>query len=105
MTREASSQGTTGEHVHSVDVVCLDAMGVIYQCRDDLRELLIPFVTSRSSSSATEVADVYRRCFVGEISSAEFWRELGVGGDPQALDVAHLSSHRLVDGTKEFLTQ
>lgn len=80
-------------------------MGVICRCRDDLRELLIPFVASRSSSSATEVADVYRRCFVGEISSADLSRELGVEGDPSALDVAHLLSHRLVDGVRGFLAQ
>jgi len=91
--------------VQPIDIVCLDAMGVLYRCRDDLRDLLIPFVTSRSRSSATEVADVYRRCFVGEIASAELWSELGVAGDPAALDVAHLSSHGLVPGVKEFLAR
>jgi HAD superfamily hydrolase (TIGR01509 family) len=87
----------------NVRVVCLDAMGVIYNSADDLRELLVPFVKARTARADEEIHELYRRCSRGEFSSARLWELLGVPGDAEALDAEYLSAHRLNDGALAFV--
>lgn len=81
------------------DAVCFDAMGVLFRSADDLRDLLIPFALSRGSSRAEpEIVETYRSCSRGELTSADFWRWLGVPGDGAALDAEYLAGQRTNDG-------
>lgn len=77
--------------MESTEILALDAMGVIYPIGDDLRDLLIPFVRERGCVVLEEeIADVYRKCSRGEVSSKELWQRLGLAEDPETLN------HRLV---------
>ncbi len=83
--------------------VWLDAMGVIFQSADDVRELLVPFARARGSRVAEDDAvAVYRARSSGRFSSAELWARLGVPGEASRLDEEHLAAHRLVPGIIDF---
>lgn len=85
-------------------MVCLDAMGVIFESRDDVAELLVPFARSRGSQlSDREIEEQYRLCSLGRFTSADLWRVLDVSGDVKALDASHLRAHRLMPGLREFV--
>jgi putative hydrolase of the HAD superfamily len=78
--------------------VCFDAMGVLFVSADDVGELLIPFARGRGSARAeTEIRETYGRCSIGQLSSAEFWRWLGVDGDAAQLDAAYVAGYRRND--------
>jgi len=82
-------------------IVVLDAMGVIYRARDDVAELLEPFVERQgSSSSASHVAALYAKASVGQLEADAFWRTLGL--DPGVED-EYLAGHVLSDGLLAFL--
>ncbi len=50
----------------SARVIVLDAMGVIYRARDDVAELLVPFVERHGSrASADHVAALYEKASLG----------------------------------------
>ena len=78
--------------------VCFDAMGVLFVAADDLRDLVIPFARSRGSARAeAEIVETYRRCSRGELTSADFWRWLGVAGEGAELDADYLAGQRTND--------
>jgi HAD superfamily hydrolase (TIGR01509 family) len=78
--------------------VCFDAMGVLYTSPDDVGELLIPFARSRGSMrSESDIRATYRRCSLGDLTSADLWRWLGVAGEAAELDAAYTTGHRKND--------
>lgn len=80
-------------------------MGVIYQARDDLLELLIPFVRSRGATLNDQtIVDHYTECSLGGFSSSELWRRLGIGPNP-TVDEEYLAGHALNDGLGTFLSE
>ena len=82
-------------------VIVLDAMGVIYRARDDVAELLVPFVEQQGSGAgAGEVAALYEQASLGRLEADDFWRALGL--DPSAED-AYLAGHHLNDGLLPFI--
>ena len=85
-------------------VVVLDAMGVIYQSGDDVGELLIPFARERGCSLSDEhITKIYTDCSLGDFTSKEFWKRLGISNKERDLDGDYLRGHRLVDGLLPFL--
>jgi putative hydrolase of the HAD superfamily len=85
----------------AVDVVVLDAMGVIYRSGDDEGELLVPFVQKHGTvHDVLEIERVYTRASRGEMPARELWRRLGV--DP-AMEDAYLAQHALMDGAVELV--
>jgi len=57
----------------------LDATGVIYRARDDVAELLVPFITANNGTrDFPAIQDAYIRASLGEMASEEFWRLVGV---------------------------
>ena len=83
-------------------LLALDAMGVIYRARDDVAELLIPFIRNRIAVSDGRVLELYLQCCKGDFSSAVFWRRIGLS---PAVEDDYLGGHSLVHGVKEFVTQ
>ena len=81
-------------------VLALDAMGVIYQARDDVEELLIPFVSKHKSANQQHLQYLYHQCSLGKISSSFFWKQIGLSPE---LEDEYLSNHQLVNGVKEYL--
>ena len=82
-------------------VIVLDAMGVIYRARDDVAELLVPFVEQKGApATAREVAALYEQASLGHLDADAFWRALGL--DP-SLEDDYLAGHGLNDGLLPFL--
>ena len=80
----------------------LDAMGVIFQARDDVAELLVPFIRKRSEASITLIEELYQKCSLGEFSSSVFWEKVGLS--PEVED-EYLRCHLLVNSVKEFIVE
>jgi putative hydrolase of the HAD superfamily len=88
----------------TIQVVVLDAMGVIYRYPDDVGSLLIPFIESMGAYADRSVVEpLYLECSRGRFTSAELWRTLSVSGDPDDLDNRYLAGHELTDGLLQFL--
>lgn len=77
-------------------------MGVIYEAGDDVADLLIPFVSQRSKTSASHIVELYHRCSLGEFSSSVFWERLDLS--PRIED-EYLANHQLVSGVKGFIAE
>jgi len=66
-------------------VLVLDAMGVIYSARDDVKDLLCPFIAEKDGSKDTsKIGRLYLSASLGNISAFEFWKAVGV--DPELED-------------------
>ncbi len=62
--------------------VAFDAMGVLYESADDLRQLLVPFARAHGCGlTDAEIHGTYRRAMLGALTTAGLWSTLGVGGD------------------------
>lgn len=81
-------------------VLALDAMGVIYQARDDVAELLVPFLSKLGKVNVSDIEKLYHQCSLGKFSSSFFWQQLGLSHD---VEDEYLSNHQLVSGVKEFI--
>jgi len=58
--------------------VAFDMMGVIFEVADDVNDLLVPFIQRRDRSVSSEkINELYRKASLGEISSYNFWSQLG----------------------------
>ena len=76
-------------------------MGVIYRARDDVAELLVPFVERHGSrASAGDVAELYEKASLGYLDADAFWRALEL--DPSVED-DYLDGHDLSEGLLAFL--
>ncbi len=85
-------------------VVVLDAMGVIYLAGDDVAELLIPFARSRGCRLPdSDIAETYMEASLGQLTSTDLWRSLGVAGPSADLDADYLKGHKLTPGVRQFL--
>ncbi len=85
-------------------VIALDAMGVLYREGQDIAELLIPFAREMGSDVTNdEIVARARSLSLGRLTPADFWRAIGVDGDPEELDDAYLSRVQLAPGVVGFL--
>lgn len=85
-------------------VVALDGAGVLYREGNDIRELLIPFARERGSGATPEdIVDKARLLSLGRLTPADFWKIIGVDGDPEEIDSAYLSTHQLNPGVVRYL--
>lgn len=76
-------------------------MGVIYSARDDVKDLLSPFIAEKDGSKDTsKIGRLYHTASLGNMSSLEFWEAVDV--DPE-LEDEYLQKHRLTDGLIDFL--
>ncbi len=85
-------------------VVALDGMGVLYREGDDINRILVPFVRERGSEvTHDEIVAKARLISLGRITPSEFWRAVGVEGDPNEIDDDYLSRFQLNPGVVKFL--
>lgn len=81
--------------------IVLDAMGVIYRARDDVEELLVPFVERHGSrAGAKDIDALYEKASLGHLDADAFWHALGL--DP-SLEDDYLAGHDLNPGLLAFL--
>ena len=66
---------------NGIEVVALDAMGVIYRNADDVTELLVPYARAHGSRLEPQrMYELYVECSLGRMSAAELWEWLGTSG-------------------------
>jgi len=76
-------------------------MGVIYSVGNDDRDLLCPFVEEKGGTKdVSKIEMLYRSTSLGNMSSAEFWKEVGL--DP-GLEDEYLQRYELTVGLTDFL--
>jgi FMN phosphatase YigB (HAD superfamily) len=84
-----------------IRAVVLDAMGVIYSARDDVKDLLCPFIREHIRGVNKErLQALYIATSLGKMSSKEFWESVGISPE---LEDAYLQRHQLTGGLVEFL--
>jgi HAD superfamily hydrolase (TIGR01509 family) len=90
-------------HRDAIDVILFDAMGVLYSPADDVGELLVPYLRSHGCVLLREeIAQLYRECSLGKMSSADFWATSGASG---ASDEEYCRNHRLTEGVVALLAE
>lgn len=77
--------------------IIFDAMGVVFTEGEDVHNILIPFVQKRNPMSKEDIYDIYRRANLGEISSKEFWEDVGLGHEYPQIETTYLDSRTDID--------
>ena len=84
-----------------MNVLVLDAMGVIYSVGDDVKDLLTPFILEMGGTKdISKIERLYHLASLGNIAAYEFWDAVGL--DPRIED-EYLKRHKLTDGLIDFL--
>jgi putative hydrolase of the HAD superfamily len=100
--RPANSANPRGQK--RIQMVVLDAMGVLYREADDVEALLIPFVRERGGiDDPLAIRGRYVDASLGRHTTTELWSLLGVPGDAAELDRSYTARFGLSDGVYEFL--
>lgn len=90
----------------SIQLVVLDAMGVIYQARDDVGELLIPFARQHGCNVPdAEIYELYKQCSLGRFLSSTLWLQLGIQELDKDMDSQYLQNQKLSVGLINFLEE
>jgi putative hydrolase of the HAD superfamily len=78
--------------------IVFDAMGVVFEVGDDTNELLVPFIQQRNGGvSAQLILELYRRASLGEMTSQQFWEEIGLGAGYPQVERQYLDSCLTLD--------
>lgn len=102
----ASSDAATAprERPPRLELVVLDARGVLYDEANDIGARLVPFVRERGSkASLQEINDAFRSATLGRLSTGELWTQLGLTDDPAELDALYTGEFRLREGVLDFI--
>ncbi len=78
--------------------VIFDAMGVVFEVGDDVKELLVPFIRERNKYIMPDkISELYVQASLGEISSRTFWDCLGLGGQYLKIEKDYLDGCLTLD--------
>lgn len=87
-----------------LELVVLDARGVLYDEANDIGARLVPFVRERGSkASLQEINDAFRSASLGRLSTGELWNQLGLSDDTAELDALYTAEFRLREGVLDFI--
>jgi len=101
---DATPATVSRERPPRLELVVLDARGVLYDEANDIGARLVPFVRERGSkASLQEINDAFRSASLGRLSTAELWAQLGITDDPAEIDVLYTEQFQLRDGVLEFI--
>ena len=109
MRRPEKAEDTTPvtaprERPPRLELVVIDARGVLYDESNDVGARLVPFVRERGGkASLQEINDGFRSASLGRLSSAELWAQLGLADEPAELDAAYADQFQLRSGVIDFL--
>ncbi|VVB97505.1 Phosphoglycolate phosphatase [uncultured archaeon] len=78
--------------------IIFDVMGVIFEVGDITNDLLVPFIQKRNDTiSAEKINEMYLRASLGEISSFDFWKELGFRSEYPEIEREYLDAYLTID--------
>ncbi len=101
---EVTSASKPRERPPRLELVVIDARGVLYDESNDVGARLVPFVRERGSkASLQEINDAFRSASLGRLSSAELWFQLGLLDDPAQLDAEYVEEFQLRNGVVDFI--
>lgn len=101
---ETAAAPETEQRPPRLELVVLDARGVLYDEANEVGARLVPFVRERGSkASLQEINDAYRSASLGRLSTSELWTILGVEGEAAELDEEYTSEYRLREGVLDFI--
>lgn len=87
-----------------LELVVLDARGVLYDEANDVGSRLVPFVRDRGSkASLQEINDAFRSASLGRLSTGELWSLLGLEEEQKLLDRDYTTEFELREGVVEFI--
>ncbi len=90
----------------SLQLLILDLHTVLFRSSGEAEDLLIPFIREKGGTAPDpDIVDLHHEATLGRLTSAEFWSQAGVDGDPAALDADYISRFRLQSGAREFLRE
>lgn len=82
--------------------IIFDAMGVVFQAGDDVKDLLYPHIKSYGCRCTfEEVDEIYSKAMVGEIGAVDFWKALGLDGKLPEIEDSYIKERFTPD--KEFV--
>ena len=82
-------------------VIVLDAMGVIFAVRDDVKDLLEPFIKEKGGiTDQSKIWNIYRSASSGRMCSSELWQAVGLNPD---VEDEYLLRYELTSGIIDFL--
>lgn len=101
---DAAPATASRERPPRLELVVLDARGVLYDEANDIGARLVPFVREHGSkASLQEINDAFRSASLGRLATAELWTELGLLEGHAELDAAYTEQFRLRPGVLEFI--
>ena len=78
--------------------IIFDAMGVIFEVGDDTNDLLVPYIQKRNDLISAEIInEMYLKASLGEISSFDFWKELGFYSEYPEIEREYLDTCLTID--------
>jgi len=101
---ESSAASEPRSRPPRLELVVLDARGVLYDEANDVGSRLVPFIRERGSkASLQEINDAFRSTTLGRLSTGELWTALGLPDDHKQLDELHTAEFQLRDGVVDFI--
>ncbi|RJQ26912.1 MAG: HAD family hydrolase [Peptococcaceae bacterium] len=78
--------------------IIFDAMGVIFIVGDDTNDLLVPFIQGHNKRILKKtINEVYLRASLGQITSRQFWQEVGLGAQYPQIETVYLDTQLILD--------
>jgi putative hydrolase of the HAD superfamily len=88
-----------------LQLVITAAHGVLWEDHERAAEWLVSIASMQGAEVTTDAALALRReAMLGRISTATFWRSLGVPGDPVELDAAYAARFTIAPEVVDFVT-
>jgi putative hydrolase of the HAD superfamily len=82
----------------SIKWAIFDVMGVIFEVGDDTNDLLVPYIQKRNDMvSAEKINEMYLKASLGEISSFDFWNDLGFDSEYPEIEREYLDTCLKID--------
>ncbi len=73
-------------------------MGVIFTVCDDTNDLLVPFIQKHNKLISREnIIEIYLRASLGQITSGQFWQEVGLGAQYPQIEIVYLDTQLILD--------
>lgn len=92
------------EAAEEFEVVVLDGMGVIYREKNNLENILVPYIRQKGSALPDDI--ILKKAISltqGRINPEQFWKEVGLDEDPDGLSDSYLSNLQLSSGVVKYI--
>jgi FMN phosphatase YigB (HAD superfamily) len=87
-----------------LELVVISGAGVLYEVGDVAERVMYPLARDLGSDTElAEVADLYDQTTLGRRTTMEFWKALGLAGEPQTYDRDYLLRARLSANVVPFI--